>query len=289
MIGLIALAVAAAAPSTAPADDDIVVNGKVSPAPARDRAEAFVKLTGIAAGDRPAARWVDPICPRALGIPANYARIVEERIRSTAADVRAPVARTPCRTNIVVSFASDGGAVARAIAARSPKQLAEVMSSERPALLQGNAPIRWWYSTQQRSRDNVAAGPGGASLMMNKGEGGVPLLPDSLASMQHYNSSIVSTQAIRALQTATVVVDVNRANGIPLRAVAAYAAMVALAELRADRPPPDSILGLFADNGRRELTDGDTALLSALYRLPLDRQARQQRGLLVRGMLTGRP
>ena len=89
------------------------------------------------------------------------------------------------------------------------------------------------------------------------------------------------------LRSATVVVDVTRTDGLPLAAVASYAAMVAFAELRPGAAPPGSVLGLFAGAPvERDPTAWDLAFLRALYRLPLDRTARRQRGLLVSDLVT---
>lgn len=101
--------------------------------------------------------------------------------------------------------------------------------------------------------------------------------------MKLYNSSIVSTQVVRALQSATVVIDVEQAEGTPLDAVASYAAMVALAEFRSNPPPPkESILALFdGEMERRELSSNDAALLRGIYTVPPDREAYQQRRQLV--------
>src|SRR3546814_18848505 len=73
-------------------------------------------------------------------------------------------------------------------------------------------------------------------------------MPTNSGVLKQYNSSIVSTQVVRALRSATVIVDAEQADGTLLDSVASYTAMVALAELNGDPPPPkDSIMGLFGD------------------------------------------
>src|SRR3546814_12039142 len=61
--------------------------------------------------------------------------------------------------------------------------------------------------------------------------------------------------------------------------VASYTAMVALAELNGDPPPPkDSIMGLFGDEpAHRTLSGKDMALLRGIYSMPPDREAYQHR------------
>ena len=98
---------------------------------------------------------------------------------------------------------------------------------------------------------------------------------------------MISTFGVRTIVDANVVVDLDRAEGRSLQAVAAYAAFVAFAEVRPSEPPPaGSILGMFRDEQQaRGLTDWDMAFLRALYQIPLDRRARRHRGMLVRDMV----
>jgi hypothetical protein len=109
-------------------------------------------------------------------------------------------------------------------------------------------------------------------------------------STNQYNSgSHVRTPTIRSLYGATVVIDAPAAGKTPIDGIAAYAAMVAFAEMDADAPPPDSILSLFQpDSVESTLTDWDMAFLKSLYRMPLDRRSRIQRGHLVEALLDER-
>ncbi|MFL6769578.1 MAG: hypothetical protein ACJ8FH_07425, partial [Sphingomicrobium sp.] len=80
-----------------------------------------------------------------------------------------------------------------------------------------------------------------------------------------------------------------KVSSAPLDAIAAYAAMVAFAEMNASDPPPDSILGMFKPESiETSLTDWDMAFLKSLYRMPLDRRSRIQRGHLVEALLDER-
>ena len=113
-------------------------------------------------------------------------------------------------------------------------------------------------------------------------------MPSGVPATYHYNSSMVSTQTVRALVDAVVLIDVSRIERMPLDAVAAYAAMVAFAEIReSDFAARGSILGLFENDpsAPRALTEWDRAFLRVLYRLSLDRDARRHRGILVRDLL----
>ena len=297
-LGGVALAalICAATPATAQSgDQQIVVAGERLPIPiARARAEAFIQSTGIASGSTPTARWVDPVCPRVLGLNEAGTRAAEARIRAVAADAGVPMAPAPCDSNLVVSFTNDGAALVREIERRSPSRLAQVPLSARDALLNGSAPIRWWYTSETRGRDNesnqrVASGAGqfstgrvGAGAANEGGNFGT-----EAPTAVHYTNSIVSTLTTRALVSAGVVIDQNRVMGMRLRALADYAALVALAEIRSqDFSGQGSVLNLFDQQGATAgMTAQDMAFLRALYRMPLDREARRHRAHLVGEMV----
>jgi hypothetical protein len=277
--------VAAQAPRSDP--ESITVNALLPEKAARDLAVGFVKATGVAAGETPAARWTSPICPEVIGLEDVGKRAAEAKIRRVAAAVGAGVAAEGCRRNIIVSFTSDGGAVAREIVEREPRRVANLSPQARSAVLTGAAPIRWLYTTETRARhggeQTMASNAGESGPATHDGSGGGSAIGGGL---MHYESSIISTLTNRVLTSAIVIIDTDEAMGRRLDALAAYAALVALAEIRnAEASPQGSILTLFESSvPPRDLTTQDLAFLRALYRLPLDRQAMQHRGQLVHGI-----
>ncbi len=278
-----------------PADDTIVVRGtRLDPQQARQRAVDFVKRTGVAHGQQQIARWVVPVCIKVIGLSTAQTSRVEQLMLRIAREARIPVARLGCEPNLTVSFAADAGEVVRHIYSRKPRQLDELSRSERERLLNGAAPVRWWYATQMLDRDGMRSNNISAPwITAGEGSGSSPVsLPtaDGVTATQQYNSgSNVRTPTVRSLYGATVVVDATKAAGVPIDSIGAYAAMVAFAEMDADAPPPDSILGLFRpDSIETALTDWDLAFLKSLYRMPLDRRSRIQRGHLVEALLDER-
>ena len=281
-------------------NETIVVRGtRLDPAEARQRAVDFVKSTGVANGQKQVARWVVPVCIKVIGISGPQAARVTGLMLGIAREANIRVAREDCEPNITVSFAADAAQVVRHIHARRPHQLRELSRAEKEQLLGGDAPVRWWYATQPLDRDgvpgnNISPGwVGAGDNPMGSGTvtdaitvGGV----GDMTSTQQYNSgSHVRTATIRSLYGATIVVDAPRAGSTPIDAVAAYAAMVAFAEMNASDPPPDSILSLFQPaSAETSLTDWDLAFLKSLYRMPLDRRSRIQRGHLVEALLDER-
>ena len=285
------LLAAAQLPPDAPADgEEIIVEGRrLSPAQARERAISYVQATGVVAGKETVARWIDKVCPRAVGLSDEHKRIVEAKFRAVATEVGAPLAPAGCQANVVINFVGDGAAFTRAVARGDRRRLGDVSLQERAKLTQGTAPIRWWYNDELRSRDGMRLFSSDLPTVNVDGVAG-PALPSNGAdkqTMQQYGSSHVSTQVNRALTRVTVVVDTPRSTGATLTAVAAYAAYVSLAEVSAPAAPLDgSILGLFGADPSRGLTLLDRTFLRELYSLPLDRKARQQRSRLVRALQT---
>ncbi|MBE1527585.1 hypothetical protein GGC65_002041 [Sphingopyxis sp. OAS728] len=278
-----AVALLATAPVASETPDPIVVTGTpVTEAEQRERAQEFIRRTGVAEL-RPVARWIAPICPRAIGVGDEVAAIVEQRVRDVAIAAGARVAKKGCSTNVAIAFASDGGDLTREMLRKSPKRLAELSPSERERVTNGDDAVRWWYSTQLQSRDAVSASTAPLPWIVGHSEGGGPVIQGAGPTLSHRGSSIVGTQAVRALTAATVVIDVERAKGTPLDSVASFAAMVAMAEMDGDPPPPgNSILALFdGEDDRRTLSDADRTLLRAIYSLPPDREAHQHRQRLV--------
>lgn len=285
-----------------PSTDTVIVKGtRLDPGQARERAVEFVKRAGVAKGEKQVARWVVPICIKVIGLQDVQAARVERQMMDIAQQANMDVAGPKCDPNITVSFTTDPTQVVKEIKRRRPHQLRELSFADRERVLTGNAPVRWWYATQMLDRDGVQSNnisPGWITAGDNSGSTGAAVTDavsvggsGDITSTQQYNSgSNVRTPTIRSLYGATVVVDATKVGQTPVNSLAAYAAMVAFAEMDASDPPPmDSILGLFQpDHVESSLTDWDLAFLKSLYRMPLDRRSRIQRGHLVEALLDER-
>ena len=174
----------------------------------------------------------------------------------------------------------------------APGRFGDISPTARDALLNGSAPVRWWYGAETRGRHGegghrMPSGSGQNTPATHDGSGGGGNFGGDAATVMHYDNSIISTLSQRALVSAGVVIDQDAVMGMRLDNVAAYAALVALAEIRSSEFSGEgSILNLFAaPNATRGLTTQDIAFLRALYRMPLDREARRHRGLLVGEMV----
>lgn len=264
--------------------DTINVIGR-KPEEVRKEAENFVRQVAVAS--RPVARFIDPVCPKALNIPRPIAEKVEARIRAIAEQAGATVARAPCRGNLNITFASNTDGVIDRVVSRSPGMFEDSGPSYAAKIKASAAPIRWWHTTAERTKDGQRPlGNDSPPALGISGSRNVAPLGGQV--YQQYRSSFLSSQMVRALVSATIIVDVDRATGLPLDSVASFAALVGLAEIRFDEDaPPNSILSMFAKTSVRDLTPLDTTFLRTLYKLPLDRTAVAHRGLLIRGLVGG--
>lgn len=285
---LAGLASAAASAQPAQDGDMIVVEGqRLTREQVRAKANDFVRKLGVVQGDRSVARWVEGICPKVMGLSPDHGRIVTDRLRATIRMIGAPLAKTDCDTNLLVAFVSDGKDMVAIINDRHPSRMAQVEGPERRALLESDAPIRWWYTIGIGSGDGAMTGATPSPVTGGNSESGSSMLPDGVPMGGSFASSLIRTQAVRILSAATVVIDVHRAEGVSLNAAADYAAFVGLAEVRGKaQPPVPSVLNLFALQDRaRNLTDWDRRFLIELYDLPLNRFGRSQRGHLVKALV----
>ena len=268
--------------------DEIVVTGETRKQ-AQRQAQAYIRQLGIATGQTQAARWIGAICPRAIGLRPEHAKLVEQRIRKIAETVGASVAKSECQGNLIVAFTDDGKAVARKISSMDSSPTYRISAIEAARLKNGETPVRWWYNVSTQSRDgasSVPVNPPGAAFADASGNKSDPPINDRTTVISQYNSSLVSTLTIRGITSATVVVDVERASGASLASIIDYAALVGLAEVRNGAAPDGSILSLFKPTAsHKALSKRDEAFLRGLYRITLDRKADQHQRTLVGQMV----
>lgn len=289
-----ALPAAVSGPQARPQDgtgaqsaDTIIVTGQPGQG-ARKQARSYIGELGVAGSQRPVARWLDPVCPRAVGVSKEHAAIIVSQIRRTAEVAGAPVAGLSCSPNFLVVFAEQADAYVREMAQRRPGLGGQPGSTPVRQLKQAGAPVRWWYNTEVRTnsgrREETDVTPGARFSTMSGAESGLPGKSTTTVTSR-YSASLISTQTVRAIYAATVIIDVREAEGVRLKSVVDYATLVGLSEIDPGSSPSDSILSLFEPNSEHQaLSRRDTAFLSGLYRIAMDRDGRLQRGLLVREM-----
>lgn len=275
-------------------DSTIIVTGKkLTKEEARRQASSFVRTATVIPQEDQYARRRDPLCPAVSGIDAQYRTKVVTKITSVADAVGVKMAKPGCSANLLIHFTNDVGGYIAQMAKVRPDLLRTMRPDERLALKQSVVPMRWLYATEARGSDDMKlsnGGKGASVLMAGSQSSNSPAANDAVniqssrGTLNINSASLIDTQMIVNLTSAIVIVDAEKSTGFTLESVAAYAAMVSLAQIKlsTDYSSYPSILSMFsgakgADEAPRDLTEWDYAYLRALYKIPANRTARTQR------------
>lgn len=254
----------------------------------REQAREFVRGISATPVSGQFARWREPICAKTIGLAPEHTALVTEKVRSTArgADIR--VAKGKCTTNVLIVFTDNADRDIAILRKKSGRALGNFDPVERRLLTEAQRPARWWYVTGIEGIDGhkPTGSPSGLLNAKIEGNAGSASLSGGMMSngdtsgIDGYNSSLVGSRIRARIDQAVLIVDANVAQGRTLNSIAAYAALVTLARIRMNsaKAADDSILGLFTGVDPRpdDLTRRDKAFLAALYRVPPNREARQQ-------------
>ncbi len=276
----------------AQASETIIVTGKLpSPSEARDVSAKFVQNFAALPVSGQFARWKTPVCPKVIGLQAAHRDIVAGEIARVANGAGITLGGSRCKANLIVTFAEDANGLVGAMKTQHGKLLASIPTQERELLVNSELPVRWWYLTDVQGADGHQMSSDSAALLTAQISGSAPgfISNGKGRYVDGYDSSLIGTRVRVNIEGASVIVDANRAQGRSLKAVASYVAMVTLARIKLGSivESEDSILGLFAGAGaivRNDLSAQDRAFLAALYKVPPNRDARQQRGAIIQVM-----
>ncbi|HEY1124681.1 MAG TPA: hypothetical protein VGE65_03540 [Sphingobium sp.] len=253
---------------TAPTGPDIVVTAKPDPT-AKETVQQARAISRM--GDfyhDPLARFSEPVCPGVLGLPADAAGIIVDRIRYDAERVGAPIeAATPCKANILIVFTRDGGAEVRKLLKTRGYLFDGIETPEARELKEAAGPVRAWNVTQLRNRHGQEQNPTFATMSMsidsNPGFGPLRVINVPTSDSRVFLASRVDITA------SVVVIDLGAIDGMPVAQIADYAAMRALARTRPAEgdTAASTILSLFDPTSAhpREMTAFDLAYLRSLY------------------------
>jgi hypothetical protein len=256
-------------------DSTIIVTGtKTDKKQIRSAARAFVNKAIVPEFDQ-YARRNDPICPKVVGVAESYADIVIAKFTKSAELSGVRVADKNCTPNIFVLFVNNGNKLMATLSRARPGLFAQVLPSDRKALFNNPVAIRWWYGTSLEGADGRKSSVGGS------------LSGPQFPVINSYYASLIDSKIAVNLTGTIIVIDIEKANGYPLDSVAAYAAMVSMAQIKPATyiKQQDSILSLF-ESGKsinevpRDLTKWDQAFISALYETPPNRPGYIQKTLI---------
>ncbi len=242
---------------TAP-DSTIVVTGEQ---PTRSevtrQAREITQPTGIRYAPLPRFEG-DRLCPGVIGLKADFASLVVDRIRASAARLGLWMTEDDgtCAPNFVIAFVDDGQATLQQVADGQSWLFKDMPRHERVELLADDGPAHVWTTTQARTSDgmNLPDRPDGrkASAMGGGGRRGPQL------------------GAREDITGVLILFDRDDVRDLTLTQLADYATMRGLARTRpvdGDGQAMATILALFDQDAApvAEMTQFDRAYLGALY------------------------
>jgi hypothetical protein len=291
-LSLIAISVALAnpayaqskdAPPASEADTTITVTGtKAEKKEIRREARSFAgAMMAPILGQY--SRRQSGICPLVIGIDQSYHKVIYAKIRSIASQIGAKVAGNNCKTNSFIIFSSNGVDTVAQLRKEQPPIFAEVPIDERSSLFKMPAPARWWYRTEVKDTEGRTF------------SGGLGLDSDDFPIVGSSNSAeslIYSTVQIN-LMASIVLIDLKKAEGYPLEAIAAHAAMVSLVQVKPgkDFTAVPSILNIFAPgklagDAPLDLTRWDYAFAQSIYEIKARQSGAAQKSELAQRIAT---
>jgi hypothetical protein len=218
---------------------------------------AFVAHIALKPYEQSLARWetVAPMCPMVAGLPREDGEYILERVSRIAAAARAPLAPEHCKANLYIVVSSDPDALLKAWSNRDVRMFgdeADQGGGKIRKFLKTSAPIRVWYNAELYTAE------------------GTPLGNTEGRTHTRATATRLVFNTTRDLTSALVMVDAVRAKGVNFGQLAAYIAMISLAEIRIDADVADrpSILRLFSDSAAPAptgLSAWDASFLKALY------------------------
>ena len=233
------------------------------------RVNRFVASEVFQAPDESITRWNKPICPAVIGLPRMLSEYVAAHVLDIARAANAPVGGKQCRTDFYVIATYDPEQFFRKLWTQVPHT--DVSRNGLPSIesvLHSPRPVRVWFNSELHCRINSMDGGKSADMQIFFMGGGAQVDTTS----PYYcggGGSRLSYSSVNAIQSALIVVDMNRMTQVTTRELADYVAMVGLADIRpdADAGTAPTILRLFEDGqpSRQGLTAWDQALLYSIY------------------------
>ena len=217
------------------------------------RVKAFVSGITTVPFENSLARWQReiPICPAVAGLTHDEGEYLFSRFSQIAASAGAPLAPESCQPNFYVIVTSVPDELIAAWGKHNPGLFGDAGGTKVRRFLTASTPVRVWYNAALYNGDGTPC----------RWIDGIPYCEAG---------GHVRWGTVRDLSSVIVLIDARRAKGINFGQMAAYVAMVGLAEIRVDAKIGDAptILRLFSDSANAPalgLSTWDAAYLKALY------------------------
>jgi hypothetical protein len=255
------LALGAAADTPPPSEppkanvDSTTVEAPKDRATLERQVRTFVNAIALKPGGESLARWQTqiPLCPLVAGMPSKDGEYILSRVSKIAGAAGAPLAPQNCKGNFYVIVTSDPDGVLKAWSKRDVRMFGDEADQGGTKIRQFNTsnPIRVWYNTEFYNLD------------------GTPLGNMEGRTTTMARATQLETNNYRALSSIIAIVDTRRLKDVSFGQVAAYVAMVGLAQIRpeANVTEAPTILNLFSGSAKAPpgLTAWDESFLKAVY------------------------
>ncbi|MDP9010334.1 MAG: hypothetical protein M3N91_16805 [Pseudomonadota bacterium] len=250
-------------PTPKPQLDTITVETAKDRKALQRQINAFVTGIAVVPRDQSLANWQTqtPICLLVAGLPREDGEYMLARLSKIAASAGAPLAPEHCKPNFYVVVTSQADALLKAWGRRDTRMFGGADGISIHKFLKATAPVRAWYNAELYNSDGTPLGNGEGQSDFDISQ--VPIQLMATATRIRFND-------VRNLSSVMVIIDAPHAKGITFGQLAAYVAMVGLAEIRVDArtsAAPSSILQLFSGPATPPpgLSAWDEAFLKALY------------------------
>jgi len=226
---------------------------------------AFVSGIAVAPYEQSLANWQTPVppCPLVAGLPRDDGEYMLARISKIARAAGAPLAAENCKPNFFVIVTSEVNALFKAWGRRDPTLFGDAGGTVIHKFLHSSTPVRAWYNADVYNSDGTPLG--------NSDAQGSAFDLSQIRVNLRADATRIRFNDVRNLSSVIVIIDAPHAKGITFGQLAAYVAMIGLAEIRIDAraaDAPSSILQLFEGTGKVPppgLSPWDGAFLRALY------------------------
>ena len=266
-MALLLLSVAAAdtppaAEAPKAAVDSTTVVGHKNRATVEREVGTFVNAIAVKPGSESLARWQlqIPLCPLVAGMPKSDGEYILSRVSKIAAVAGAPLAPEHCKGNFYIVVTADPEGILKAWSKRDVRMFGDEADQGGTTIREFNAAnaVRVWYNTEFYELDGTPLGNNvdGSSL-------------GTARTDLSARASRIEINSYRALSSVIAIIDARRMKDVTFGQIAAYAAMVGLAQMRPQANVSDAptILNLFAGTGKAPpgLTAWDESFLKAVY------------------------
>jgi len=214
----------------------------------------FVSSITIPSREESLARWQLPICPLVAGLPRDRGEFVFRRVSQVARDAGIPLAPQECAPNFLIIMTRQPEVLLNKLWARNPR----LMNDDRgiggiKSFIHTAQPVRVWY--------NACSEAAGWAKTFREG---------SLHCGTGALGSRLTWEAVRAIYSAIVVVDLGHIKDLNDGQLADYIAMIGFAQIRKNPKlgVAPTILRLFAESDvarPQGLSSWDQAFLKSLY------------------------